>query len=80
MGTTVRGWGQVAFGKFVMIHTTLWSLQTEPLCCDVVNAEVSEFASSFTWLVSGAEAKCHPAHTRKVVLVLKDVLRASPRG
>lgn len=76
----MRGWGQVAFGKFVMIHTTPWSLQTQPLCCDMVNAEVNESASSFIWLVSGAEAKCHPAHTRKVVLVLKDVLQASPRG
>ena len=43
----MRGQGQVAFGKFIMIHTTLWARQIYPLCCDMVNVEVSKFVHSF---------------------------------
>lgn len=56
----MRGRSRVVLGRFVMIHTMLWTLQTHPLYHDVVNAEGGEFASSCVWLLFGAEAKCHP--------------------
>lgn len=69
----MRGLGQVALGKFVMIHTTRCTLQMYPLCRDLVNVEVSEFARAFTRLVPGAEAGLRLVHTGKAVLVGKDV-------
>lgn len=63
-----------------MIHTTLWTPQTHPLWWDVGNVGASEFATSFTWFVPRAEAECHPAHTRKAVLVVKDVSHPPQEG
>lgn len=65
-----EGSGSSCTGKFVMIHTILQTLQTDPLCPNMASGELNEFASSCTRLGPGAETEWKPGPTRKAVLVV----------